>query len=383
VRNWCIILCLLATPAVANNQEKLADTLKELEVTSQKAKELSEQISRVNSELGALENKRTTLLTDMKQLDKRMQTQRGNITALEQKIAIQEAELESQRDAVGSLLYGMIRMQRLPRHYVLGKPDDTETLLKTASALNVTYGASEAEFAQILAAHKALLANQTKLREEESVLKTQQANFRSKERELKDTLAARQSFHASLGSKQAEANQKVERLSDRAGSLKELLDGLAEEKEFFATLEPQFKPKASAPKTSFASRKGALALPEGETKYRFAQKVGSETQRGMTLVTPAQSLVQALHPGTIVFAGDFMDYGNMVIVQHDDGWHSVTAGMDVLYVEPGEVVRQDATLGVMGETPDARELYVELRKGSKPVDPAPWMRKVRELAASR
>jgi septal ring factor EnvC (AmiA/AmiB activator) len=302
-----------------------------------------------------------------------MQQQRGNVTVLQQRIDRQEKDLDARRAQVGRLLYGMIRMQRLPRHYVLGQPEDTETLLRTASALNVTYGASEQEFAALLYAHKQLMASRASLQQEEDALNAQKAQFAQKETELRETMSARRNFHKKLG---------IETLTRRAGSLKDLLDGLAEEKAFFASLEPTLKPSVPA-STAFASRKGQMQLPEGSLKYTYGQKVEGETRRGLTLLTPAQTLITALHGGRVVFAGNFMDYGNMVIVQHDNGWHSVVAGMDVIYVEPGESVRQDATLGVMGETPDARELYVELRKGSKPVDPAPWMRKVRRLADSR
>ena len=85
----------------------------------------------------------------------------------------------------------------------------------------------------------------------------------------------------------------------------------------------------------------------------------------------------------------------MIILEPGDGYLLVLAGLDVVYGEVGEVIPAGDPVGLMGghET-DAAEfvaatqegggaertetLYMELRKGSKPVDPEEWFAKTKE-----
>ncbi len=60
----------------------------------------------------------------------------------------------------------------------------------------------------------------------------------------------------------------------------------------------------------------------------------------------------------------------MVILDLGPGWRVVLAGMDRLDVEVGQRVAAGQT---MGRTGDEAEAYFELRRGERPIDPAPWI----------
>ena len=108
--------------------------------------------------------------------------------------------------------------------------------------------------------------------------------------------------------------------------------------------------------------------------HHFGDKRGADdTYQGIELRTEPSAPVTTPHAGKVVFSGEFMDYGPMVILEHDDTYHSVIAGLDALAVEPGQPVARGALIGTMGASLQRQTLYFELRKHSKAIDPRPWM----------
>ncbi|MDN5788352.1 murein hydrolase activator EnvC [Pseudorhodobacter sp.] len=143
---------------------------------------------------------------------------------------------------------------------------------------------------------------------------------------------------------------------------------------------------------SFASAEGKLALPTlGTLLSRAGEADASGTKRpGITLATRPRALVTAPWAGTIRYRGPLLDYGNVMILEPGGGYLLVLAGLGTVYGEVGEVVGLGAPLGLMGGGDDengkeflasvadvggireTETLYIEIRKGTEPVDPAPW-----------
>jgi hypothetical protein len=75
--------------------------------------------------------------------------------------------------------------------------------------------------------------------------------------------------------------------------------------------------------------------------------------------------------GKVVFAEWGGGYGNLVILEHDNGWSSYYAHLTEIAVEAGQNVRQGETLGGAGTTgySTGPHLHFELRYKGRPVDP--------------
>jgi murein hydrolase activator len=82
--------------------------------------------------------------------------------------------------------------------------------------------------------------------------------------------------------------------------------------------------------------------------------------------------------GRVDFAAPFRSYGQLLIVDCGGGYRAVLAGFDRLNANVGERVSQGEPVGVMPNwVPGSSErpsLYVELRHGGTPVNPAPWLK---------
>lgn len=142
---------------------------------------------------------------------------------------------------------------------------------------------------------------------------------------------------------------------------------------------------------SFTGARGRLRLPVlGTVLRRFEEADAAGVARpGLVLAVRPQALVTAPWPASVRYSGPFLDYGNVVILEPEADHLLILAGLGDLFVSPGDLVAGDAPLGWMpGNGGNAAELivpeaegggaglsetlYMELRQGDRPVDPAEW-----------
>lgn len=126
---------------------------------------------------------------------------------------------------------------------------------------------------------------------------------------------------------------------------------------------------------SFAKAKGKLPLPaRGQIVTAYGeQKVKGVISKGILIKTRPQAQVISPFDGTVIFAGPFRGYGNLIIIEHGEGYLSLLAGLNNFDAELGQLLLAGEPVGQMPNDSDAK-LYVELRKNNQPIDPMAWMR---------
>lgn len=100
---------------------------------------------------------------------------------------------------------------------------------------------------------------------------------------------------------------------------------------------------------------------------------------GINLSVPLGTDVHAAESGVVAYAGsELKGYGNLILVRHDNGWVTAYAHNDELLVKRGDKVRRGQVISKAGKTGtvDQPQVHFELRQGSKPVDPTPYLEKI-------
>jgi murein hydrolase activator len=100
---------------------------------------------------------------------------------------------------------------------------------------------------------------------------------------------------------------------------------------------------------------------------------------GLSYHAPPGAHVISPCGGRVVFAQSFRSYGLLLIIDCGGGYHIVLAGFQRLDVKLGQSLLAGEPVGLMpdwepGATAQRPALYVELRHGGTPVNPAPWLR---------
>ena len=97
-------------------------------------------------------------------------------------------------------------------------------------------------------------------------------------------------------------------------------------------------------------------------------------EKGITVGGSSESQVIAPYAGRVEFAGAFKNYENVVILNVGDGYFILLTGLGETYIETGENIKTGEPIGLLPfKANGTANLYIELRKAGKTIDPNPWL----------
>ena len=150
-------------------------------------------------------------------------------------------------------------------------------------------------------------------------------------------------------------------------------------------------PGAEAPLVRFSQARGLLPPPVAGSLVAGFGATDPWGRPGFGLTFRAPSFAEVIAPwdGTVRFAGPLIDYDQVVVLEPEEGWLIVLAGLVEVDRDVGEVVLAGERIGDLGgPIPSSDEfllegdtdgaqfpekmLYLELRDGEKAVDPRDW-----------
>lgn len=406
------VLALMLRPVMAADVSKadLAKMEREVQAQNLEHKKLQAQATQISLEL-------TRISKDMIASAKQIQNS-------EEKISRMESELETLR----------ADLKKTEENFVV----EDDNLIKTLSALqNLALKPTEALFVQPLTpveiirsamllreAVPYLQENAARIREDLEKIEAQknlvekqvariirQKKILEKEHEQMKALVQRKSkIRNAVEIKSVKAKKKVEQLASQANDLRDLLNKLEkqrqeklrrqeEERRRLAELKAaearraaeetkkleekqradliKFKPEViNEVGENFVKAKGHLLRPaRGLVVTAYGEQMSKGvTSKGIIIKTRSQAQVISPYDGTVIFAGPFRGYGNLIIIEHGQGYLSLLAGLEEVDCELGQMLLAGEPVGQMPESGDAR-LYVELRKDNHPVNPLTWIEK--------
>lgn len=184
----------------------------------------------------------------------------------------------------------------------------------------------------------------------------------------REELSAR---HGELSRKKKELDRELSALEAAQEEARTALEELKEGARVVPPPEPDL----------FAARhRGAMAFPaQGFIEVGFGRIVNPRFntvtfQNGLDIRSPKGTPVVAVTSGTVVHAAPFRGYGNLMIVDHGEGYHSLYTHLDTMDLATGDQVAFGDRLGTVGDTGSDKGafLHFELRKHGQPVDPREW-----------
>jgi septal ring factor EnvC (AmiA/AmiB activator) len=177
----------------------------------------------------------------------------------------------------------------------------------------------------------------------------------------------------------ARARQQAEReaKAKAANRGSEALKG-PEPKQGTARTPPDSPPSAS----NFGQQKGKLRLPvDGAVSARFGSPRRGDggstgpSWKGVFLRAPAGADVKAVGDGQVVFADWLRGFGNLLVIDHGEGYLSIYGNNEALLRNVGDRVAVGEVVASVGNTGgnETPGLYFELRFQGRPFDPLTWV----------
>ncbi len=382
---------------VKQTGEKSQQNLKKIESELNQAKQRKDELSQQRIKF---EEEAAQLSAQLIASAARLQAREAQATATEFRLAsltVKEGEINKrlvlERDKLAELLAGLQRIERFPPPALVVRPENALDAIRSAMLL----GTLIPEIKQEANALAAELRNLQKLRQEiageQKNLNQTAIKLEVERLEIKKLLKIKK-----MASLEADQEIEIERrrvasLGKQAKSLKDLLRKLqsqeltkkAKSKIKKATV-PQIKLARLTPAIRFSKNRRALSFPvQGERVRNYGDPDGfGGIVRGLSIASRSRAQVISPNDGTIVYAGKFRGYGELLIINAGEGYHVLLAGMERITTEVGQFVLAGEPIGSMGSSAargaalgakngdDRPVLYIEFRRNGTSLDPTPW-----------
>jgi murein DD-endopeptidase MepM/ murein hydrolase activator NlpD len=115
---------------------------------------------------------------------------------------------------------------------------------------------------------------------------------------------------------------------------------------------------------------------EGRVISPFGDNPNGGRNDGINISVARGTPVRAADAGEVTYVGnELKGYGNLILIRHDNGFVTAYAHADSVLVKRGERVQRGHIIASVGDTGDVSQpqLHFELRHGTTPVDPTPYL----------
>ena len=378
-----------------------------LDKVQQEIKQGRAESERLKGEAQALETDLNNLQHRLVSAAKVVQDRELRVITLEAKIADlvrQEkeklAQLSTNRSQLAGVLVALQKMVQFPPEALLAMPSSPDDLVRSAILLRAVVPEIDRRATRIRLDLQSLADTREKTADERLNLNSAAQDLDRQRAEIRQLMADRRRLLDKTLAEERRAAERVARLAAKAENLKDLMARLEEQREAderaAARAEAEAKSNAKeqaardraeaqrqasaaatvSPSVSITSRRGRLPLPViGDLIGRYGENLPTGLSRkGIDIAARGGAQVIATYDGKIAFAGKFRGYGQLLIIDHGDGYHTLLAGMARIDMAVGQQVSTGEPVGLMGSDGGDRPiLYVELRRKGQPINPLPWL----------
>lgn len=377
-----LILSGTAGTTLAQEQAALKAARKQSEEARDRSARLESQASAARDEAEQARRQAAATAARIQQAEADIQAAQARIAIIARMQRAQAARLSARQEPVVRLTAALQMIARRPLAMALVQPGSVNDAVHMRAVLDQilpvirqrTVGLraeldrSRALRATAQQAADALARAQADRQERQAALAMLETRKRLAARDYRTTAGMESERALALGEQARDIVDLMDRL-EQAGDLREQLAVLPG-----PLLRPARPDQVATPPTERDT------LSSGPPPYRLpvmGQLVtgmgevndGGVRSRGLTLVTQPGAQAVAPTAGRIVFAGLYRGYGQILIIDHGQGWTTLLTGLHRVTAQVGDSVRQGDPIGITGQ--GRATVTIELRRNGRPVDIVP------------
>lgn len=377
---------LFSLPVDAAPKDQLRELRERIEAVQKRLSESEDSRAEAADALKTSERAISETNRKLYHLSGQRRTANSSLSRLQAEAREVEADIAQEQASLGQLLY---------RQYVSGQSDAIKLVLnredpnEIARQLHYLGYVSRAR-GELIASLRENLAQLDKLtgdtRRKSAELRALQDEEARQKQRLEKEKAERQRVYADVSSDIEKSRKQLSTLKKDEERLTALMERLAREAAARATakkkpgkrLANKALPSADSGAGEFRQLKGRLRLPvigELTNRYGSRRRDSGLSWKGLFISAQAGREVKAIAGGKVVYADWLRGFGNLLILDHGDGYMSLYGNNESLLKQAGEDARAGdtiASVGASGGNPESG-LYFELRYQGKPFDPLPWV----------
>jgi septal ring factor EnvC (AmiA/AmiB activator) len=354
----------------ADPMDKLSDIQDKLKTKFQEVKEARKKEKSLLSKLDSLDKSISKREEELKGYDKRISQTQANIDNLSKEIKAMTDELENRKEYLKEIVMDIYKRQYKSNALILLSASDYQDLITKSRYISLVahYDSS------LITGYSSTIANlnskKSKLQAQQGFLVTNKKNAQVKTRDLQVNRAKKDKLLAKVKAKRSAHEKKIKELEESSRKVKSMI----------AKIKTKKIPKSILGK-GFKSLKGNLPWPvAGEVlipfgKYKEPEFNTTVFKNGIEIGAQPEDIPETIAGGRVVYTGQFEGYGNLVIIDHGGGYHSLYGNLSEILLKQGNLVVKGFEVGKIGKSgnSDIPALYFEIRHKGKPVDPRGWL----------
>ena len=390
--------CSTTANAVQFSDKHLKEVEQQVFEKSMEHKKLQAQATQISMELSEVNRMMIQTAKNLQNNEEKLSDMEMQLVVLEKKLAELETSFSKDNAHLIKTLTSLQNLAMRPTESLLVQPLKPVDVIRSAMILRETIPHLESSAGTL---RKELLAIKDKKNQIENQIKqiSKQKKVMSEEQK-RISLLLKKKFNLRnlVEIKSEKAKKNVDKLASQAQDLRDLLAKLEKQRLEKEKQERERRQREAEERrkleekqsddlikskstgitnvvSGFEKAKGSLPLPaRGQiiTKYG-EQKARGILAKGITIASRNQAQVVSPFDGNVVFSGPFRGYGNMIIIEHGDGYLSLLSGFETVNVELGQMLLAGEPIAQM-PVEGKSELYVEIRKNNQPINPAAWFK---------
>lgn len=383
-------------------EQKIQKNNAESQRQKARAKQLKSEINAINTDLVAAASR-------VQQQEVQVVMLEGELARLERSAVQKGGKLDERRQQFSGVIMALSRIARFPTEALIAQPIPPEDTVRSAILLRAAVPAIEMRAKVLRTEIQDLDNTRIQVESRRAALQGALNRLQKEEGRINAMRQKKAALRAVAISKGRAAKSAARKLAKKAKSLRDLVGRLNRQKQAndakaakAATIlktakrkapsQLHMKPKRIAPTASVADlqalgRIGLISKARGHLPYPatgrlvglYGQSIdGTQTRKGISIATRVGGQVISPFDGKVVFSGPFRGYGQLLIIDHGEGYHSLLAGLGRIDAEMGQPVLAGepvALMTVKGGLEGGRQpiLYVEFRRNNEPINPLPWL----------
>lgn len=367
------VVLLLLFPSVSSTANPDEEFKKIQEQIREQKKKLSETLLRESSVLDELDTVNVHLSkveADLRKYRKIMRHTESEIETVNREIGKTRENLERQKD-------WLARKLRIMQRYgyagdmvmLLMSAEDVSQMMRVWKYLENLTRHEHSILAAYRANLKSLDEKSEKLRTLKAELERNTERIMAKENEMGEKKREKELILSSVRTEKSSRRKMIAELNEAAQKLLDIIRESSRTDDYSAKGFGRLKGKLSWPSD------GKIAIPYGSQKDpQFDTPV---FRNGIHIQTGASADARSVYAGKVIFAEWFKGFGQLVIVNHGSGYHTLYGNLSEIFSRVGDIIKDNQIIGKVGTsgTLNAPGLYFEIRYKGKPLDPVQWLKR--------
>ena len=381
-----LALVVFASPLYCDEAARRKQELEKLKnAAAAKERELQKyrkQAQQISQEISALENQKARAEQRKNKVESDITYVEQNLLSIEDKRAALERSMPMWQGVVQAELvqyYFMPVCAACPGGYSLEQDIFVDRMVTHKAAFAAELKKENKEAKERLHSfeerNKKLMAQSSQIKQEQAVISQ---SFNKKKKDLDVTRRKADAVRKEIN----ELNKSAAELNNLLASF-ERKRKAADAKKAAASKTPVKKsstgPRIDAPRHS-------LPWPvEGTVISKFGKEYRADLNTwifrdGIKISAQAGEPVRTAAEGSVIYAGPFRSYGNVVIVDHNKGFFTIYGFLKEISASVGDKLPVQGVIGTAGQDTQSSSgtgksaVYFEIRQGTTAVNPQEWLK---------